>query len=216
MTQTAVSPAPIVMPTRARKVSDLDAARRSRTCRARTHPSGGRITAAAIATKARSRSPMVRLPIDRTAKLFRVTIARPSSTRSCCVSLQHCTPTSAGEVLRRFAERFLAPVSGASQRLILAKSLITVGIVGALGLSGAASANAAEPTTNPVPNSQCSGDGTDIAVSGVNDVYLPGTFRAYGDGGAVLQISAGQTSTVNAFKAYAAFAAAEAEAAASE
>jgi hypothetical protein len=55
------------------------------------------------------------------------------------------------------------------------------------------SANASDVT----PNSECSGSGPDIAVSNVATTYVPGTFRAYGDGGATLTISAGQTSEVH-------------------
>jgi hypothetical protein len=58
---------------------------------------------------------------------------------------------------------------------------------------GANAANAADAS----PDSECSGSGPDIAVSNVGTAYVPGTFRAYGDGGATLTISAGQTSEVH-------------------
>ncbi|GAB3147014.1 hypothetical protein GCM10027058_05300 [Microbacterium neimengense] len=72
---------------------------------------------------------------------------------------------------------------------VTATAVLAVAMTGA----GVGAANAADVS----PKSECSGSGPDIAVSNVSTVYVPGTFRAYGDGGATLTISAGQTSEVH-------------------
>jgi hypothetical protein len=79
----------------------------------------------------------------------------------------------------------------------ITKSSIALAAALCCVLVPATTANAAD---DPIvtPQSECSGGGPDIAVTYVSTVYVPGDFRAYGDGGAVLTISAGQSSTVNA------------------
>ncbi|CAQ03098.1 hypothetical protein ACR8AL_15695 [Clavibacter sepedonicus] len=75
----------------------------------------------------------------------------------------------------------------------LTRPAITIGVTAVL-LGGGTAAQAADVT----PDSECAGDGPDISVTDVVDTYIPGDFRAYGDGGAVLTIAAGQSSTAKA------------------
>ncbi|KZC95382.1 hypothetical protein FGG90_12075 [Clavibacter tessellarius] len=77
---------------------------------------------------------------------------------------------------------------------VVARSASTVGIAALLLLSGGTAAQAVGAGTN----SECSGDGPDIAVSNVSDTYVPGNLRIYGDSGAVLSIESGQSSEVHA------------------
>lgn len=83
-------------------------------------------------------------------------------------------------------------------RSVIARTIVVAVSTGSV-VAGATAAQAANPQPGDMTvRSECSGNGPDISVSNVSTVYVPGDFRAYGDGGAVLTISAGQSSTVNA------------------